>query len=116
MEQITNQSLHKKYRRFKRIEGRYPLRHPLFLLHKPFLKLKAICIETEEEALLHASINWFFFQKKLELVKRNGKQYVFQLKVDIFTLDFVIQFYKENAFTGILDTPLGHLRFTGKKK
>jgi len=48
-------------------------------------------------------------------VKHKEKEWIFQYDVSIVTIDVVIKFSTENTFKGFVDTPVGHIRFTGKK-
>jgi len=54
-------------------------------------------------------------KKKLRFVKHKEKEWIFQYDVNIVTIDVVIKFSTESAFEGFVDTPVGHIRFTGKK-
>lgn len=90
--------------------GTYRLRHPFFLLFKPILVLKP----GKKGKKLQGVIKWLRFARKLRLVKEKDAELVFEATIDIILIDVVIHFYTTTSLEGIIDTPLGHLRFTGK--
>lgn len=90
--------------------GTYRLRHPFFLLYKPRLVLK----RGKKSKKLHGTLKWLGFTRKLRLVKEKETELVFETTIDIILIDVVIHFYNTTALEGFIDTPIGHLRFTGK--
>jgi len=91
--------------------GRYILHHPLFAFIKPKLYL----YRKEGKGKIEGEICLLGLKRKLRLVKHKEKEWIFQYDVSIVTIDVVIKFSTENAFKGFVDTPVGHIRFTGKK-
>ncbi len=53
-------------------------------------------------------------RQKLQLIKFRDDWMVFQFDIDIVKVDMVIQFYRRDAFDAFFDTPIGHIRFTGR--
>jgi hypothetical protein len=90
--------------------GTYRLRHPLFLLFKPTLVLK----RGKRGKKLQGTLKWLGFTRKLRLIKEKETELVFETTIDIILIDVVIHFYNTTALEGLIDTPIGHLRFTGK--
>lgn len=93
------------------VTGSYIIKHPLFVLRKPRLLL----YRKVENGEVEGEISLLGFKKKLRLAKHKRHEWVFQCDVDIITVDVVIKFYTEEVFEGFLDTPVGHVRFIGKK-
>lgn len=93
------------------VTGRYILKHPLFVINKPRLRL----YRKEENGKVEGEICWLGFKKKLILDKHKEHHWVFQCHVDIVTIDVVIKFITIDAFEGFMDTPVGDISFTGKK-
>lgn len=91
--------------------GRYILKHPMFVINKPRLRL----YRNEKNGKIEGEICWLGFKKKLRLDKHTKNHWVFQFDLDIVTIDVIIKFITIEAFEGFIDTPVGHFRFTGKK-
>lgn len=91
--------------------GRYMIKHPIFMIRKPRLRI----YRNEDNGKVEAEIFWIGFKKQLHLNKHKERHWVFQFNVDIFTIDVVINFITIEEFEGFIDTPVGDFRFTGKK-
>jgi hypothetical protein len=87
------------------------IKHPLF----PFRKPRLILSRESENGKLEGELALLGFRKKLRLVKQKGQELLFHFDVDIITFEVELRFTSEEAFGGILDTPIGHIRFTGRK-
>lgn len=95
---------------FSYAEGVYALRFPLSFVLKPKLNL----VYNKGKSKLKGEISFFGQKKKLKLVEHHDSQFVFVLKIDIITVDLVIRFHKKDAFEGFVDTPIGHISFSGR--
>ena len=91
------------------VAGRYILNHPLFMINKPRLMLYS------KEGNVEGEIRWLGLKKMLKLDKHKEHHWVFQFRLDIVTIEMVINFITIDSFEGFMDTPIGHFRFTGKK-
>lgn len=95
---------------FSFAEGVYALRFPLSFVLKPKLNL----VYNKGKSKVKGEISFFGQKKKLKLVEHHDGQFVFVLQIDSITVDLVIRFYKKDAFEGFVDTPIGHISFSGR--
>jgi hypothetical protein len=93
------------------VTGRYILKNSLLAFIKPRLLL----YRKEENEKVEGELCLLGFRKKLRLAKHKEQEWIFQCNVDIVTVDVVLRFSTEEAFEGFVDTPVGHMKFTGKK-
>lgn len=93
------------------VSGCYIIKHPLFPFRKPRLELS----RKSENGKVAGELELLGFRKKLRLEKQKGQELLFQFDIDIITFELELRFISEEAFEGILDTPIGHIRFTGRK-
>ncbi len=91
------------------MEGVYRIKHPILMLIRPKIVLRF----NRKGNRIKGYLRYMRFKKKLTTVRMSGKDLVLRFNVDIIELDLVIHFYTRDAFEGFLDTPIGHLRFTG---
>lgn len=95
---------------FSFAEGVYALKFPFSF----FLKPKVNLVYNKKKSKVKGEVSFWGQKKKLELVEDHGGQFVFVLQIDIIMVDLVIRFYKKDAFEGFVDTPIGHIFFTGR--
>lgn len=92
--------------------GSYRLKHPIWILCPARIELS----QKKKSSKIKGTLIWLWFRKNLQLQKSKEMTLIFSIPVDAFTLDLVLHFYKADAFEGMIDTPIGHLRFTGKRR
>lgn len=91
--------------------GTYILKHPLWLIARPRLH-----ITKEADKKRHTGeLRLPYKRVQLHLIKQSQDLLFFQFYIDIFPIDMVLHFYRENALKGFIDTPLGHFNFSGQK-
>lgn len=95
---------------FSFAEGVYTLRFPLPFAPKPKLNL----VYNKRKSKVKGEISFFGKKKRLKLVECHDGQFVFVLQIDSIMIDLVIRFYKKDAFEGFVDTPIGHISFSGR--
>ena len=93
------------------ITGHFILYNPIFVFVKPRLFL----YRKEGKGKVEGEICLPGFKRKLRFVKHKEKEWIFQLDVNIVTVDIVMKFITADAIEGFLDTPVGHIKFAGKK-
>ena len=93
------------------VTGSYIIKNTLLTIIKPRLLL----YRNEENEKVEGELLLLGFRKKLRLAKHKEQEWIFQCDVDIVTIDVVLRFTAEDAFEGFVDTPIGHMRFAGRK-
>jgi hypothetical protein len=92
--------------------GVYRIKHPLLSVIRP----KLIIDKDAENSKPKGHVKGLFFGKDLALIKAREPDLVYQLSISVFFVEIILHFVKDTAFEGILDTPIGHLRFKGQLK
>jgi hypothetical protein len=93
------------------VTGCYVIKSSLLTIIKPRLLL----YRKEENEKVEGEFLLLGFRKKLRLAKHKEQEWIFHCDVDIITIDVVLRFTTQEGFKGFVDTPIGHVKFTGKK-
>lgn len=62
---------------------------------------------------IRGELRWLKKSIRLKVIKLKEKQIIFTFKVDILEMDMVINFVNRYQFKGFIDTPIGHMNFSG---
>jgi len=99
--------IRKRERPFR--EGIYGIKHPLLIFLKPRLILKFNTKGTK----VKGELKWLRKRMKMRTIKYRDKHLLFSFKIDIVEFEMVVDFVDRYSFEGFLDTPIGHVKFSG---
>ena len=82
--------------------------------HLPVVGVRMILVADEKGKICRGEIRLLGKSREMRLVESQTMRLVFVVAIDIITIDVVLITMKDDAFIGIVDTPIGHFHFSGR--